>query len=195
MLTATPTHWKSLSATDPEFYELCRQRIVEEYEDLYGEDPEDAPAELYVDFGVRDAMLALDQVDDEAGHLFGWGACGYLAFELHRLTGLPLALFTSTSPKTDPSIGWSGHAAVALPDGSFLDIEGVVTAAEINERYGFSERIEPTFPDRTEYCRTMFPNGDTAELNPYRDLDPLEIRLLRHFAELVARRSGIELAS
>ena len=191
MLT-TATHWKSLYYSDRELYDLCYWRAAEYYADEY-EELEDSPAGIEVVYGSRLAVLTLNQIDGEAINLFGWGYCGYLALELHELTGLPLALFTS--PRDETQSGWSGHAAVALPDGSFLDIEGVVTAAEINERYGFSERIEPTFPDRTEYCRTMFRNEGAVELNPYRDLDRLEVRLLRHFAELVARRGDIELAS
>lgn len=191
MLT-TATHWKSLYYSDREFYDLCYWRAAEYYANEY-EELEDSPPALEVVYGSRLSSLTLDQIDGEASSLFGWGYCGYLALELHDLTGLPLVLFTS--PDTDLRIGWSGHAAVALPDGSFLDIEGVVSADEIHSRYRFSEPIAPSFPDRTDYCRTMFRNEGTGEVNPYRDLDPLEIRLLRHFAELVARRAGVDLIS
>lgn len=190
MLT-TATHWKSLYYSDREFYDLCYWRAAEYYANEY-EELEDSPAGLEVVYGSRMAVLTLDQIDGEASSLFGWGYCGYLALELHDLTGLPLALFTSTRDETQS--GWSGHAAVALPDGSFLDIEGVVTAAEINDRYSFPEPTSPSFPDREGYIEIMFGNGEKKQ-DPYRDLDPLEIRLLRHFAELVARRGGVELAN
>lgn len=185
MLT-TATHWKSLYYSDREFYDLCYWRAAEYYANEY-EELEDSPAGIEVVYGSRMAVLTLGQIDGEANSLFGWGYCGYLALELHELTGLPLALFTS--PKDETATGWSGHAAVALPDGNFLDIEGAVTAAEINSCYRFSEPVAPSFPDRESYLELMF--GAERVGNPYSELDPLEVRLLRHFAELVARRAGV----
>jgi len=183
---ARGTHWKSLYRTDREFYELCYWRAVEVYGNEY-DYPEDGPAEIEVVFGSRMSTLTLDLIDGEAISLFSWGYCGYLALALHELTGHPLALFTN--PQRSLERGWSGHAAVMLPDGSFLDIEGVATAAEINRRYGFKEPVEPTIPELDEYLVTMFDKEDVG--NPYRALDPLELRLLRHFAELVVRQYGL----
>lgn len=189
MLT-TATHWKSLYYSDREFYDLCYWRAAEYYASEH-EELEDSPAGLEVVYGSRMAVLTLGQIDGEASSLFGWGYCGYLALAVHDLTGVPFALFTSR--RDDTESGWSGHAAVALPDGSFLDIEGVVSAAEISSRYRFPEPVEPTFPDRETYLGIMFGQDHVAD--PYYSLDPLEIRLLRHFAELVARRAGIDFGS
>jgi len=186
------THWKSLYAIDREFYELCYQRTAEVYPRKHAVDPEEGPAALIANYNSQ-AMLTLNQIDGEAVNAFAWGSCGYFALELHRLTGLPLALFTVY----DNEWGWSGHAAVALPDGSFLDIMGVATAAEINARYSFEnihgsvETIQATFPGRDAYCETMFRNEGSGAQNPYAVLEPLEIRLLQHFAELVLQKSGV----
>lgn len=185
---ARGTHWKSLYYSDQEFYELCYWRAAEVYGDEY-EDIEKSPAALEVVYGSRMSSLTLDFIDAEAVQLFAWGYCGYLALAIHELTNLPLALFTNTEDATER--GWHGHAAVVLPDGSFLDIEGVTTAAEINERYGLKETVEPTFPGPDEYRTTMF--GAEKAANPYRILDELELRLLRHFAELVVKEYKIEL--
>lgn len=190
MLT-TATHWKSLYYSDREFYDLCYWRAAEYYANEY-EELEDSPAGLEVVYGSRMAVLTLDQIDGEAISLFGWGYCGYLALALHELTGLPFAVFTS--PKDETATGWSGHAAVALPDGNFLDIEGVATTAEINARYSFAEPVEPSFPDRVTYLETMFGLEEMVE-DPYKHLDALEVRLLRHFAELLVRQAGISFAS
>lgn len=184
-MPATETYWKSLYSTDQEFYELCERRVAE-YAII---DPQGEHGWIYVDFGIREALLILNQIDDQAIQLFGSGACGYLAFELHRLTGLPLALFTYSESEW----GWSGHAAVALPDGTFLDIEGVATAAEINSRYCFEEPIQATFPEEDAYCKTIFRTSGTGAQDPYAKLDPLEIRVLRHFAELTLEKSDARL--
>lgn len=191
-MTIAENHWKSLYATDREFYELCYQRTAEVYPRKHAAEPEAGPAALIADYNFQ-AMLTLNQIDGEAINAFAWGSCGYFALELHRLSGLPLALFTTG----DDEWGWSGHAAVALPDGNFLDITGVATGAEINARYSFvddydlPEPIQATFPERDTYCETMFRSEGSGAQNPYADLEPLEIRLLQHFAELVLQKNGI----
>jgi len=179
---ARGTHWKSLYHTDRELYDLCYWRAAEIYADEY-DDLERSPAALEVVYGSRISALTLELIDSEAISLFAWGCCGYLALAIHELTGYPLALFTNLDG--DESRGWHGHAAVMLPDGRFLDIQGVATAAGINERYRFKTTVEPTFPELDEYRGIMF----TAEeaKNPYGTLEPLELRLLRHFAELVLK--------
>jgi len=182
------THWKSLYYSDREFYELCYWRAATYYADEY-EDLEKSPAALEVVYGSRMSSLTLDFIDGEAVSLFGWGYCGFLALALHELTGYRLALFTN--PEDADERGWHGHAAVVLPDGSFLDIEGVTTVTEINERYDFKEPVEPTFPALDEYRTVMF--GAEKAANPYGELDALELRLLRHFAELVVRQYKVEL--
>lgn len=55
----------------------------------------------------------------DAVRAFTDGDCGYLAFELHRLTG-----FTPVTASMDYKHQWT-HAAVLTPDGRVLDIEGV----------------------------------------------------------------------
>ena len=180
------THWNSLYYSDREFYDLCYWRAATYYADEY-EELEDSPAGLEVVYGSRMSSLTLDFIDAEAVQLFAWGYCGYLAQALHELTGLRLALFTKPNGENDR--GWHGHAAVQLPDGKFLDIEGIVSAGEINRRYSFKEPIEPTFSEPAEFAEIMFQNP--AE--PYQDLDELELRLLRHFAELVLKEYKVEL--
>jgi len=180
------THWKSLYYSDREFYDLCYWRAATYYADEY-EDLEKSPAALEVVYGSRMSSLTLDFIDSEAVQLFSWGYCGYLAQVLHELTGFQLALFTK--PSGENETGWQGHAAVQLPDGQFLDIEGIVSAGEINSRYRFKEPVEPTFPEPAAYAELMFADGS----NPYSELDELELRLLRHFAELVVKEYKVEL--
>lgn len=187
-MSTTATHWKSLYQTDRELYQLCYERTVEGYGSFY-ENPEDAPARLYFALGPMEAELTLGEVDDEARNIFGWGGCSFFAMALHKHTGLPLALFTSPEARGADWTEWEGHVALALPDGNFLDINGVVNADEINARYRFSEPVVPTLHDWESYLETQFGTRDVS--NPYRILDPLEVRMLQHFAELVVEQSGI----
>lgn len=183
------THWKSLAETDPEFYGLCYERAVE----IYGEkvaSSEQVPVQIHFSLGFMDGLLTLDQVNDDARHIFGWGACSFFAMALHELTGLPLALFTAPEAQGGNWEDWSGHAAVALPDGNFLDITGVVSAAAISSRYGFEEIVEPTILGWEDYLEAQF--GDRTVADPFRALEPLELRMLRHHAEIVAREAGID---
>lgn len=187
---ATPTtHWKSLYETDREFYELCYERSVERY-GKSNTDSEDALADVYFSIGFLDARLVLDQIDEEAKHIFGWGCCSFFAMALHQLTGLPLALFTSPEAQGAGWEDWTGHVALALPGGSFLDITGVVSAADINSRYRFAEPVEPTVLGWEGFLESQF--GDRNVSDPYRALEPLEIRMLQHFAEVTLREAGID---
>lgn len=186
---ATPiTHWKSLYETDREFYELCYQQTADFYGNRYP-DPEDAPAQIYVAFGYLDALLTLDQVDDEAIRLFGSGCCSFFAIALQELTGLPFAVFTSPEAQDDGWERWTGHAAVALPDGNFLDIYGAVSADEISSRYRFSEPVAPTILGWDGYLELQFGSKDVSD--PFRSFDPLQLRIIRHFAGLVASNAGV----
>lgn len=63
---------------------------------------------------------------------FTCGDCHILARAIHRVTGWPMATFSFKSGKERLP---DTHAFVRLPDGRYLDIEGVRTADEMYERW------------------------------------------------------------
>lgn len=72
--------------------------------------------------------VSLDYNHHDTVKTFTKGACAMLASELNRVTNLPLVVF---SAETDKSSSWSGHVAVKLPNGEYLDIMGPSSRGEI----------------------------------------------------------------
>lgn len=124
--------------------------------------------EYYVYFaGNRE--VTLDKDSRASQRTFTYGACGYLAYNLHRTTGLQLALFTETDGKGQEVEHWRGHAAVKLPNGEFLDIHGrsprssVLNHFGLNHTWAYSEPYLPTFLNRMKVSEDSI-LGDLGEL-------------------------------
>ena len=77
---------------------------------------------FYVGYtGNQEMTLDLDHPRTE--QTFTKGACSFVAAEVHRVTGWPMTVFTSKDSKGS----WSGHVAVKLPSGKYLDATGVTS--------------------------------------------------------------------
>lgn len=114
----------------------------------------------------KDQEITLDYDDYETQRTFSKGACGALASELNRVTGLPLVLFT----KDEKSISWQGHAAVRLPDGTHFDIGGVGTREDLNREFSDAYEWTEKVVSREKFNETMSIENDSAVAH----LDKLE---------------------
>lgn len=103
---------------------------------------------------------------------FTKGKCAYLAYRLHQITGLPFAMWTDPTTKQ-----WTGHIAIALPNGEYLDIEGAISNDEISRRYNHTLTTEPTIHETAE--QAFAPIGNIAD--HYKRLDPFVKELINHF--------------
>jgi len=75
---------------------------------------------FYVNYsGNQEITLDLD--DPSTQSTFTRGACSVLAAEVHRVTGWPMTVFTAKGSEGY----WTGHVAVKLPDGRYLDATGI----------------------------------------------------------------------
>lgn len=168
-------HWKDLYYGDCHFYEEAYRRAAETYPEY--DDPEDAPAAIECFFGSRHSAVTLRSIDSEAVNLFGWGYCTLLALAMHDITGFTLTLFTKTY---DGRI-WSGHACIQLPNGLFLDIEGVRTMQQIQKVYAIQDT--PDMVSREKFCATVA-HGEHVE-NPMSFVGELEQLITKDFAHHV----------
>lgn len=122
-------HWRQ--AKNPRLRELAMWSAYECYPEMVDAEREH-DGTIEVVFGSQAACLTLRSIDTEATRLFSFGHCAILAWGIHEKTGLPLAVFTSQNTEKN---GWSGHVAIQLSDGNFLDVNGVTPIEEIAGRY------------------------------------------------------------
>lgn len=177
-------HWKYLYNENRAFYDLAWWRAGEFYPEY--DDPEDAPAEIECVFGSRCSSLTLRVVDAEAESLYAWGYCTLLALAIHERTGFPIALFTTANPEPGE---WSGHAAIQVADGLFLDITGIHTATEITQTYRM-ENVEPHIVSKEEFCNIVA--SDEHIQNPMSFVDELEQLITYDFAEYLIKVHNIQ---
>lgn len=74
---------------------------------------------------------------DSERHMYTNADCAHLARELHNKTGFPI-FFLGDSTDSGVPVGdrrWS-HFVVRVPDGRFMDVEGVWTKDELIKRWG-----------------------------------------------------------
>jgi hypothetical protein len=130
----------------------------------------------------RNATVAFDYTAECNWQTFTKGACGFLAYELHKRTGFPLAVLTD-----DPDAkGWSGHVAVRIGDDAYLDISGVssldslVASHRLNRKKHTVEHItdEAIYKDRMKVKATD---------DIYKNLGELELAVLDRIAGDIVR--------
>lgn len=108
-------------------------------------------------------------------HAFMHGGCGYIAGELHRVTGLPLVRFTSP----DRRFGWQGHWAVEVGPDSFLDIRGLTDASTVLEE--FSNGSEWAWERGPHLYGELLGQLREGAATVVDELDPLEAALVRRY--------------
>lgn len=120
-------------------------------------------------------IASADTDNPGANTAFTRGKCAYLAYRLHKLTGLPFAVWTD--PTTER---WTGHVAIALPNGNFLDFDGVVSNGDIQRRYGHTLTEQPTIHETIDEVNAIL-TGDLSRR--YKGLDPLPRELINYFCD------------
>lgn len=94
-----------------------------------------ASEEFYVLVAGTGGLVDLSDADNaETVRIFRNGSCVAFAYAASLVTGFPVVLFTAT----ETGHAWSGHAAVQLPTGEFLDIAGANSLDEVNSYFGFT---------------------------------------------------------
>lgn len=84
------------------------------------------------------------------------GDCWVLMKRLHRVSGWPCAAFYCRDG--DGEIEASVHGFVQCPNGKYLDVEGVWTAAEMTEKYSeYSDEFEGICCFPKSYFRWVTP--------------------------------------
>lgn len=145
-----------------------------------------AHVEYYVYFaGNRE--VTLDKDDPASQRTFTYGACGYLAYNLHRVTGYPLVLFTETEADGSEVEYWRGHAAVKLPSGEFLDIHGRSSRSSVLEHFGFPHTWSYSEPDLPTFLERM----RVSEESIIGDLGELEKATLAKFTFDILEEEGL----
>lgn len=112
---------------------------------------------------------------------FAYGKCAYLAYRVHQLTNLPVALWTEGDNN-----GWTGHVAVKTGEDEYLDIEGIVSNDDICDRYYWNNKEPQVFPDFTHLDALM---GHMPTY--YGDLGKLEKELIDYLAKRLISENGI----
>lgn len=151
----------------------------------------DSDGTITVCFGSQGADITLRLIDAEAETLFGFGHCAILAWELHKATGIPLAVFDSK--KESLYGGWSGHVALQLADGRFFDINGASTKEELLRHYSGSLVEEPRLMNDADFIDLM--TDETNRHDPKQYLCELEQLVLADFVEFLQEKYAAELSS
>jgi len=174
-------HWRY--AKNPRLRELA---MWEAYKyDPNAEDIEhDSDGTITVCFGSTGADLTLRVIDAEAIGIFGFGHCAILAWELHKATGLPLAVFDAK--QESPYGDWSGHVALQIGPDQFFDIEGVVSRDSIHERYRSALHKEPRVMDDEAFLNLLVPVENREDPKQY--LCELEQLVLEDFVEFLQEK-------
>lgn len=112
--------------------------------------------------------------DWETVQTFSYGSCGYLAYELHKQSGNPFAVFT------DPNFdSWSGHVAIRIDTTHFLDIDGIQTVDSLRQRFPKIAGFKLETMDIEKFSELMKVNMH----EPYKNLDDLEIAVLSKLSQ------------
>lgn len=110
----------------------------------------DQNTEFTACFGSSSFTMTCYYDDHYTQHFFSYGKCGYVAYELHKLTGKPFTVFTDTTYKH----GWQGHVGIRLDDNTILDVTGRRTHEQVIRAYNLKEFTINTV-DKAEFLKTM----------------------------------------
>lgn len=118
------------------------------------------------------------------------GECGALAEAIHRRTGWPIAVITTSCAHLEES----QHAVVKIPDGRYVDIEGIWTEDDLlahwTNDYGYDWASQ-------ELClRDLTDEQWESEVDGLRYWhDSCEVTDARAFARRIIERVNLELAA
>lgn len=88
-------------------------------------------------YTFSDEALSFEADEDDIDY-FTLGACPNLAYEIHKLTGWTLALFSS-SPVGSPD--YLGHVFVIDSNGMAIDITGRRSIKDLQDQWWFAEYL------------------------------------------------------
>ena len=112
---------------------------------------------------------------------FTCGDCWSLAFELHRLTGYPM-IFSSMF-ETYVSVErfeWD-HVAVVLPDGRIMDVNGVQSPEDWEDRWSTASEITTSSGEEISRLMTDDIGKPLRRIYPGHNSRALARRLTNHF--------------
>jgi hypothetical protein len=111
--------------------------------------------------------------------VFTSGDCISLAWAIHQLTGLPIAVFTTAGVEDSE---WTGHVAIQVGEDQFLDITGIRTAASIRSDFRNLNPAHEIMSDELFLARLVDEEYRTDLLSMYL---PLERYIVEDFAEFL----------
>lgn len=127
-------------------------------------------------------------IDTESVQWLKHGNCVALAWEMHILTGLPLAIVMIDDPHQD----WA-HAVLKIDDDTFLDIEGTMNKTRLIQGWNNVtqiKHIDPQVATDMEFLATTcgVENEDFVQrLDVF--YDDVERELIRDFARIVVNEN------
>jgi hypothetical protein len=143
---------------------------------------EEHDGSIEVAFGSTGASITLRKLDEGTFTIFSSGYCTFLAWAIHERTGLPLAVFSAPSSENE---GWFGHATIMVGEDRFLDIDGIHSAARIQERY--QNKLNPGYEimEAADYVKLIV--QEKNQHDPLSFVDDLERFIVEDFAEYVLK--------
>lgn len=112
---------------------------------------------------------------------FTCGDCWHLAWELHRLTGYPMIFSSSFLANYDSGRFEWDHVAVVLPDGNIMDVNGVQTSEDWEDRWSTEEMIVTTSGEEISQLLTDDIGKPLKRMYPTHNSRALARRLTNHF--------------
>lgn len=187
--------WRSLPS-DSRLHNLIFYRVAEANPEMGMDELYESRSRLVKEFdiyvGSQSATIQYGVIDSEVMTLFAHGACALLAYALHRVTGLPIVLWSN--PDKDAS--WSGHAALLIAPETVLDVRGVHSFDEVASYYQEigSSFSEPQTVSLDAFLKTVA-SSEKYQKDPLSFVDELEQLLIMDFAERLVEEHKIPVAA
>lgn len=126
-------------------------------------------------------------INGEAISWLKFGNCAALAWEIHVLTGLPLAV-VMIEPDEIVGQNWA-HVAVKTPEGLYLDIEGLHSEDELLGEWSRTIELKHFDPssddDYSEFSEICAPKFNDFRKGADEHYDAVERELIRDFARIL----------
>lgn len=187
--------WRSLPS-DSRLHDLIFYRVAEANPEMGMEELYESRGRFVKEFdiyiGSQSATIQYGLIDSEVMTLFAHGACALLAYALHRVTGLPIVLWSN--PDKDAS--WSGHAALLVGPETVLDVRGVHSFDEVTSYYeGYGSGVSvPQTVSLDVFLKTVA-SSEEYQQDPLSFVDELEQLLIMDFAERLVEEHKIPVAA